>query len=300
MTTELRFIASFSASCFHCATAMIDGRLLVDRQLAESMHEAVEGLRKSLAAAGLSESVAEHLCALSAGIENNRELAQVTLTKVLGRAAAGSDAVARLARELDNVETAFRLAVPGVVDELSRRGEPLMSQWEARGPGMLSELARLTEQGLLVERADVVLVYPVTGGGGAAHPPYNSVRLEAVLADPHPQLPEVVRLAWLVSSLNVDLPMYGDHLPGARQTAVGTLAMLPAALRAGEYVELTRLDRATVELAIEVWGLAEGLAAGAVDHLLDWWETYQESRPPWAVALGALDRMLYGREVQGR
>ena len=239
---------------------MLAGRPFVDGQLAEAIRDPVEGLREGIASVGLPVSVTEHLCPLAAGIENNRQLAEITLTKTLGRGAASGHSIETLTRALTAVETAYRLALPSVVDELTQRSGPLMLQWEARGPGMLSEIARRTEPGLLVERAEVILVHPVVGGSGTAHLPYNSVRIEAVLADPIHELPEVVRLAWLISALNTDLPKHSDHLPVARHSIVGSLAMLPAALCAGEHVELTRFDRPTLATAASVWFPEEELA----------------------------------------
>jgi len=50
------------------------------------------------------------------------------------------------------------------------------------------------------------------GGAGAAQLRTNSVRLEAVLTHPDPQLPETLRLGWLLSQLNQDLPIYSDTI----------------------------------------------------------------------------------------
>src|SRR5690606_23019649 len=98
------------------------------------------------------------------------------------------------------------------LEELELRSAPLREQWEARGGGLLATLARLTTAGLVPEMADVILVHPVLGGGGAAHWQYNSVQFEAVLANPLAELPEVLRLGWLLAQLNFDLPLYEDHL----------------------------------------------------------------------------------------
>ena len=68
----------------------------------------------------------------------------------------------------------------------------------------MAAIGRLTERELVVERADVILVHPVLGGGGWAYPPYNAVCFEAVLANPIAELPEVVRLGWLLAQLNLD------------------------------------------------------------------------------------------------
>ena len=139
---------------------------------------------------------------------------------------------------------------------------------------------------------------PVAGGGGRAHIHFNTVRIEAILTNPNSQLPEVVRLAWMLSQLNLDLPDYQGTLTRDRTEVVGALALLPVVLSAGEEVELVRNDLATLVAAINGWecldraDLKEKDLNEIANNLLVWWETYQSARPRWSVALAALDRML--------
>ena len=53
----------------------------------------------------------------------------------------------------------------------------------------------------MLPQCDVLLIHPALGGAGEAHLAYNSVRIEAVLANPNADLPEVVRLAWLIAQV---------------------------------------------------------------------------------------------------
>jgi hypothetical protein len=64
--------------------------------------------------------------------------------------------------------------------------------------------------------------------------------------------------------------------------------MIPPVLAAAEEVELTRYDAQRVATALDAW---QALQADA-ETLVAWWETYQASRPPWPVALAALEQML--------
>ncbi len=148
----------------------------------------------------------------------------------------------------------------------------------------------LTEQDLVVSEADVILVQPALGGAGAAHWLYNSVRIEAVLANPIAELPEVVRLGWLLAQLHLDLPKFQGNLRLDRLLEIGPLAMIPPMLAAAQEVELARMDEPTLALALTAWNAAP-IEPG---KLLEWWDTYQSTNPPWTVALGALERMLAG------
>jgi hypothetical protein len=226
---------------------------------------------------------------LASAFENNRELAERVLSKLLGHGA-HERLAGRLAGWFSQLELAFLRAVPGVVDELALRSSPLREQWEARGPGLLAAIGRRTEAGLLPESAEVVLVFPALGGDGDAHLAYNKIMLEAVLANPLAELPEVVRLGWLLATLNLDLPKYSEAISRDRLDRLAKLAMLPAALAAAADVELAPGKAPSLAEAIGAWRLAD--APGLAETLEGWWQTYQDARPAWSVALAALDRLL--------
>jgi hypothetical protein len=308
MPTEVRWLASASASCYHAVELLQRTGHLNDVKLESALRPVLRNLADFLADASLpSERFMEHAVPLSVGIHGARQLAAAILTKVAGPRR-NAQWEPRLAGILQQMESQFHEVVPGLVDELALRAAPLREQWDARGPGLLTQIARLTEPILVVPAADVVLVQPLEGGGGRPHLLYNSVRIEAVLANPVAELPEVARLAWLISQLNADLPMHQGDLQRSRLNEVAALAMLPVALAAAEEVELARNDKRGLILAIESWYLplqaaspADGSDAEAsrmkgpleiADTLASWWRTYLDGKPPWNVALAALDRML--------
>ena len=102
----------------------------------------------------------------------------------------------------------MRRAFPNLLDDLSLRLLPLREQWEVHGPLLLQNMARWTDPRVVVAEARIVLVHPALGGGGAAHIPFNNVHIEAVLTNPVPELPENLRLVWLLAQLSLDLPAF--------------------------------------------------------------------------------------------
>jgi len=140
--------------------------------------------------------------------------------------------------------------------------------------------------------AQVVLVYPALGGGGAAHLPFNLVHLEAVLTSPLPELPENLRLAWLLAQLG--LPALSDPIPGDRLPDIAALAMLPVTLQAAQDLQLVEASPEMLDRALSAWQILTPTSADPVDVLWRWWSTCLETRPRWDVALTALDRMLGG------
>lgn len=267
---------------------MVRGEALADADLAAVLVESAVLLQEEIQSAQLpAERFWRNLLGLSAGVESNRELGKLALVKTIGRGTAAEIAEPRIAAAVTAVESAFHRHLPKVPEELPLRIGPLREQWEARGPGFLRQIGLLTDEILGVELAEVVVLHPALGGGGDAWLGGNQVRIEGVLANPHQHLPEVVRLGWLISQLNLDLPALSENVHSDRLPRVAQLAMLPAALAAGSEVELCQDSSELLAQALNDWRLTADAAM-----LTQWWETYRASRPPFAVALAALDKML--------
>jgi hypothetical protein len=290
MTAAAQWIASASASSLYWAKCRLAHP---DRELQSSPELAAvaDALARQLTLENLdAPAFFAHALPLCVRLEPPRQLVDVVVTKLHGSGRTpGSEP---LAREIAALYRAFLQHAPSVIEELELRTGPIREQWEARGPGLLATLRRLIEPEVAPERAEIVLVRPVTGGGGEAFPPYNSVLLEAVLTNSVSELPEVVRLAWLWSQLSFDLPKYFETLGHSRIAKVGQLALVPAVLAAAQEVELARLDAPSIALALDTWEIDIPGADLRAELLLDWWTTYQESHAPWAVALAGLDRLL--------
>ena len=292
MPLRLRWLASHSASALHAALAIAREQTLVDAELAAALTPATNELRREMAMAGLPVArFWRMLCALATTFDNNRQLAKMALYRTIGQASP-QEVSERLGGRLSDLEAALLRYKPNIVEELSLRGRPLREQWEARGPGMLRQIFASTDARLEVDVADVVLVLPALGGGGEAQLHNNSVRMEAVLANPHAQLPETVRLAWMLSQLHLDLPFLSEGIPLDRLPMLAALAMIPPALAAAQYVELVQMNDDLVRFAIDAWRVPVPPSIDPVDVVMRWWDAYELSRPPLEVAFRALDEMV--------
>ena len=190
------------------------------------------------------------------------------------------------------IERELALARPKLAEELPLRVRPIREAWETIGPGLTRTIESLTEPGLLVKEATVVVVHPFTGGGGVPHLASDSVTWEGMLAHPHPDLPETLRLAWMLSQLGLDVPRYEQELEEDDIERVAALAMLPATLAAGEEFDLCRCDEPTLARAMEIWGIVDSHRERAAEALLAWWGAYRERRPPWETALAGLEQIM--------
>jgi len=293
MAVELHWRHHALVSCLHAAEAISRNVPLADPRLAAAMEGPAQRLAAGIRAAHLPiERFWRQLIGLAARNENRRQLVEAAVIRTLGRGPRFEQIVTNLTAALLEVDSAQRAALPNLAHELPLRERPLREQWEARGPGLLFQLAQLTEEALLPESCDVLLVHPALGGGGEAHLANNSVRLEAVLANPVAELPETVRLAWLIVQLQLDLPVFSESIHADRLPHLARYAMLPAILAAAEAVELARYTPQTMRQAVIAWRLAEPLGIDGAALATEWWQTYQETRPPLCVALAALDQMF--------
>lgn len=290
MPLELQWIASSRASCLHAAEAVCRGERLVDSRLADAIAEPAAALEREINAAEIrSADFWQHVVPLSVSIESFSELAETMLRKIGGASSVDELLVDRLATKLADVESAALAALPHLERQLSLRGGPLRELWEARGPGLIRRLARLTDESINLARADVILVHPALGGAGQAHLPYQSVRIEAMLTNPLPNLPEVVRLGWLLAQLAFAQSSLAETISTDRVAHVSRLAMLPAVLMAAEEVELARCDRTTLAVACEAWHVSSTENVDRAESLLQWWQWYVDSRPSWTDAVSSFN-----------
>ncbi len=300
--THLHWLANWAASAIYAADCLRRQLPVVDAPWLEILREPANRLARAIASSDLpAERVWSQLLAVGAHAEVSRHLVEVALLKIVGKHHAAPH-LDRLADRLHALDRALKAAQPQLLDELRLRTQPLQEQWEARGPGMLKALGRFTDPDLLPPAADVVLVPPLLGGGGRAFAGGNVIVFEAVLAYPFPNLPEVVRLGWLVSQLNLELPRYQGDLNRERAAELGAWGMSAASLDAAQEVELTSCDLPTLQFALQAWRTgAPGDPSSApivADKLLRWWQTYREDHPSWPIALRALDMLLETEETE--
>ncbi|MBL8825889.1 MAG: hypothetical protein JNM18_02825 [Planctomycetaceae bacterium] len=292
--TTLTWIANTAVSWLDTAEALVAGGEIVDTALADALTNETRQLRIVLDEHGIDTApFFNHAVPLAYHESGDRALATVALRKTLG-SDAHSSAIGDVAMALTEFKHAGNRAHPKLLDDLTLRSRPIREQWEGRGPGLLAGVAQRTESTVLVDDARIFVVHPIRGGGGVAHPWENSVRIEAVLTNPIGELPEIVRLAWLLAGLNVDLPRYSERLNSPLRLIVARLALVPVVLGAAADVELVRPSAELLPLALRTWGFAAESSDRFAPIVERWWQTYQEMKLPWPGALAALEQMLTG------
>lgn len=234
MSLTLNWIAASPPSLLYAAALLGQGKTILDAHLAAQLQPIVAQTSAELQ---------------RVGVEPDRFWASVVPWSAGLAASLAADIAQRLATQLQASD------VPLADDELALRSGPLRAAWEARGPGLWRSLQRELQQELPIATASVILVRPARGGGGEAYPQQAAVSMEAMLANPHPELPEVVRLAWLLAQL--PLTEKTDDRERAR------LALIPAVLSAAADVELLSASEPTLRAALRHWHLADDDNAAA-------------------------------------
>lgn len=293
MATNVRWKVSFSASCIHLVASMRSGLPLVNTDLVAWLSDPAEALWNELqCSSGSIDRPLRLLQAFASEEENNQRLAELVLVKMLGRDSVSQTVVHGLAGRLSDIEAAVLRARPQMVEELAVRGGPLRSQWDTLGLGLLKQIGRLTDVTVIPDAAEVVIVTPCVGGFGVAHWQHGRVTFEGVLANPHDDLPEVLRLLWLISQLNLNLPKFSEVLQPGRMPLVASLAMIPPVLAAAEVMGLAGYDRQLLRQTCKAWHVDSLMSTSGLDCLHQWWSTAANTQTAWPVALAALDQML--------
>ena len=110
--------------------------MLADSELAEVITEPTDLLVREIVACGFDgPATLAVLAGLSSGIENNRELATIGLTKLRGRNETTDILARRIAGRIADLEAAVRHAKPGIVDGLALNGNRLRIRVSAKEKG---------------------------------------------------------------------------------------------------------------------------------------------------------------------
>lgn len=311
---QITFKPGRSATVWHAAQAIQAGYPVAAPGLADALRRLVQV--RPVVGADEYAALLAMLAQLSAvGYERDELLAQVTLDKLRSRGGANLSAVSGLTAWIAEVEQAYlnwygghshgdtghNRSEENLIGEIQTRSQPLRQLWDARGPGLLRTLGRLTDPAVIPTGAEVVMVLPAVGGHGIAHLPTNRVTFEAVLTNADESLPEVVRLGWLLGQLQFDLPMLAEVVLPSRLAYLASLAMVPPTLAAAEEVELVHTAAEHLTHALVVWRIASSAAeAEPLAAVLDkWWQVYTASNTAWPAAVAALEQMLIESPASG-
>jgi hypothetical protein len=193
---QLNWISSYSTSALHAAECLCRFSSQVqDENLRDKLGPAAQALGTCLEdldsqkASGLWDA----LEALGSKINSNSALANQLVSQSV-QGFVEDSLIQRLTGSITDIEAAFKLLFPKYAEQFDYRIRPLQEQWIGYGSGFFAHIRRLTRSDAYIGQATVIGVQPILGGAGRAHVEHQSMHIEAVLTNPLPELPEVVRL----------------------------------------------------------------------------------------------------------
>jgi hypothetical protein len=283
-----------TATTLHVAAAIARGLPLSDPRIADAVATPMKALPDAIRQFGVPDEVAwDALCTHACRYTDAAHLVHIALPVTEQREDLRQQEL--IIALINEVGEGIRQVLPELKDELRHRSRPLHELWDARGPGFLRSLSSRTDRRLVLPDANVVVVYPILGGDGAIAPEYCAVQIEALLTNTVPELPEVVRLGWLIGQLTCHHLLKAIKATGQPRRVVA-LAMVPATLAAAEIVELVVCNAETVRQAIAAWqqrttGEDPSALENTAEEVWKWWQSRHDSTP-WDTALIELNDRL--------
>ena len=281
-------------SAIHAAYVVATNAFCVDRKTQQALVRPATDLNDRLLSAAIDVATFwEQLFAEHAIDPGNARACEIALIAAGCSELQLEQTAGAIANCLGECRLAFQRRFPKLSEQLELRSKPLKDRWNEAGLFLLSDIARQIWQDQPPDdwwpsRIDALLVQPMRGGDGNYDTESRKFWVEAVLTDIDPTVPEVLRVAWLLTQLAIEIQMREK----SSETVTGmpwALGAVPLVLSAGAKAGMTTGSELPIATALELWRLGDETTAGTIHQ---WWQEWQMSESPMPVALKALDRML--------
>lgn len=200
-----------------------------------------------------------------------------------------------VAKRLSDARRAFLQRFPKLDQQLELRARPLRDRWDTFGRGLLREVERQIwdsspPDDWWAAKVNVVLVQPVRGGDGGYDAESAKIWIEAMLTDVDPGVPEVLRIAWLITRMAIETHMR-ERSTDQSLSRPWMLVSIPLVLTAATNLELIS-GELPIGRAIELWQRSD---VGVADEVTRWWSRWTDE--PLPVALKELDQLLASKSA---
>ena len=301
--TRLKWISGERLSPIHAARCFSIGAHGVDEAISRGIAGPVANLNGRLAGADVDLSVfwSNLMAAVAAG-ESDADAAREALIAAGCSSLSCDTTAAGVTSELADVRSVYQQRYPKLSEQLQLRGRPIREQWDGYGLGLLKRIGKLTHPSFLPKNVTALLLSPYRAGDGGIDSSASRLWIEAVLTNPVHDLPEILRLVWLVAQIGLIEALsvgpedsHGDPwVPPARLPRIASLSMMALTLEAASHLEIigTPPDQLSILFAktAQAWRITvDNETLDALDH---WWRQFRDLQTPPPVTLKALDRML--------
>ena len=198
-----------------------------------------------------------------------------------------------IANRLGDARLAFMGRFPKLSEQLDLRARPLRERWETFGPGLLCEIGKqvwgsIPPNDWWQSPVTALTVQPIRGGDGGCDALQSRIWFEAMLTDVDSRVPEVLRVAWLVTRVAIE--SHARQSSGDLRLMVPwSLVSVPLVLSAAAQLELISADSLPVSKAMEMWQFGDARTATTVSQ---WWIEQQQDDGPLPAKIRQLEERL--------
>jgi hypothetical protein len=292
---SIRWRGDTQLSAIHAAYVVASDAVCADRKTQQALVAPATEINNRLLSASVDvASFWQRLFAEYAFDSASQRAVEIALIAAGGSELQLEQTAAAISNRLGECRLAFQSRFPKLADQLELRIGPLKQRWNEVGSELLSTIAnRIWDDQPPADwwpaRVTGIAVQPMRGGDGDYDSDAVKFWIEALLNDADPDVPEVLRVAWLLTQLAIQIQMREK----SSETVSGmpwTLGSVPIVLSASVDAGITdRGDDQQIETALRLWRLGDGSTAGT---LHEWWNQWQQNKSPMPLAVKGLDKML--------
>ncbi|NNE00515.1 MAG: hypothetical protein HKN47_24635 [Pirellulaceae bacterium] len=295
---SIRWSSDAALSAVHAAHVVATGGFCTDQKTEQALVESVTDINNRLLSASLDIGTFWlRLLSETAFDPTNTRTCEIALLDSGCSKLQLEQTASVISNRLSDSRLAFQRRFPKLTEQLALRGRPIRDLWDTVGPGLLSNIAKQIWVGSPPNdwwppRVDAVLVQPMRGGDGGFDSAAHKFWIEAVLTDSDPDVPEVLRVAWLVTQLAVEtqtLERSSERTSERSGTLPWSIGSVPLVLSAGKYLDLVKGPELPIQAALQHWRLGDANTAAVVTR---WWQAWQKDPTPMPVGLKHLDKLL--------
>lgn len=292
-SVKIRWVANVEMSVAHAAFVVATAARCSDSKTEQLLVPAVTDINNRLLSASLDigvfweqyltevlrETDMQQACAIALMWSGCSEMQVETTAKAI-------------TSRLSDARLAFTQRFPKLVEQLKLRSGPLRDRWETFGPGLLGHVGKkiwgVPPNDWWPSPIDAMMVQPMRGGDGGYDAERQRLWMEAVLTDVDPDVPEVLRMAWLITRIAIE--EYIRQKSSDQSLAVPwSLVSIPLVLAAGADLELIRTDPLPIRNAMELWQIGDDATAKTLGA---WWKEFEQLDAPLPAALKVLQKRL--------
>jgi len=275
--STIRWSASPKLSEIHAAQTVALGRPVVDRRTEQALVAPATEINQRLLSASIDVNTFwQRLFQEALFDPENPRGCEIALMAGGCSELQVEQTAKAIGSRLGECRLAFHRRYPKLSEQLALRSQPLSQRWAMIGPGMLSAISTQIWGGPAPQqwwppRVEGVMVQPIRGGDGGFDVDAGQFWMEALLTDVEPAVPEVLRVAWLVTRLATEI--HTREKSSEDSTSLPwALGSVPLVLSAAAELDLISTASLPIETAVTTWHLGDR-AIGRVTQ--QWWDDWQ-------------------------